>query len=331
MLVASELAQSAFEQFDSSLRIATLSPEFAVKDAVRVPCSVPQTWFYVEASQRYMISFHRESIPGTDYYDLQSPYPYGGPISNSTDSAFLERANRAFSDWCRENAIVVEFVRLHPMLENWRFFDGRVFDDRLTVWIDLTTDDLFSTYETRVRTAIRKAKKNGLEVVWVPGSAGAQQFYEIYTEAMMAIQADPFYLFPKTYFEALLDWHKAELAICKVGDQVLGGAIFLHEGNLMEYHLSATNLQGKHLGANNLLLHSAAEWGQSAGLAKLYLGGGTNAHQENPLFFFKAGFSSQRAIFKFGGHIHDTEAYEVLKQKFATEYEANPRRVLFYR
>jgi lipid II:glycine glycyltransferase (peptidoglycan interpeptide bridge formation enzyme) len=148
---------------------------------------------------------------------------------------------------------------------------------------------------------------------------------------MTAIQADPFYLFPKAYFEALLSWRDAELAICKAGDQVLGGAIFLRGGSLMEYHLSATNLHGKRLGANNLLLHSAAERGRSAGLTKLYLGGGTDASQENPLFFFKAGFSSQRAIFKFGGRIHNTEAYESLKQKFAAKYEANPRRILFYR
>lgn len=49
---------------------------------------------------------------------------------------------------------------------------------------------------------------------------------------------------------------------------------FLKDGNVMEYHLSATTPAGRNLGATNLLLDAAAHLGQEQGCSFLYLGGG---------------------------------------------------------
>ena len=45
------------------------------------------------------------------YYDIETPYGYGGPISNTTDSDFIFRSNVKFNDWVKSNNIISEFVR----------------------------------------------------------------------------------------------------------------------------------------------------------------------------------------------------------------------------
>ena len=86
---------------------------------------------------------------------MQSAYGYGGPVASTTDPAFLQSASAVWKDWCQEKKVLVEFIRFHPLLENWRFFSGDIFDDRMTVWIDLAVPGLMAQYTTRVRTAVR--------------------------------------------------------------------------------------------------------------------------------------------------------------------------------
>ncbi len=331
MLVSANEAAAVLDTFAAQSRAATVSPEFLLVDAKRIDEAESMNWLYGEGERKFLVFFHRKKIPGTNYYDIESPYPYGGPICNTEEQDFIERANTAFGEWCRDHSIVVEFVRFHPMLRNWRFFRGQVTEDRLTVWVDLESNDLFSEYETRVRTAIRKAEKLGLAVDWARGRESALQFRRLYCDAMRAVGADEFYLFPPEYFEELIAWEKAELALCRYNDHVIGGAIFLCDGGLLEYHLSGCDLEGRKYGANTLILHQAAIRGKAAGLSRFYLGGGTDRQPQNPLLFFKSGFSDHRAEFKYGARIYLSAQYEQLKQQFSAQYKARPGRVLFYR
>jgi lipid II:glycine glycyltransferase (peptidoglycan interpeptide bridge formation enzyme) len=225
----------------------------------------------------------------------------------------------------------VEFVRFHPLLRNWEIYDGEVIPDRATVWIDLAIPDLLASYETRARTAVRKALKNGLTIEWRTGGDGADLFSGLYRDAMHELAADDFYLFSETYFRRLLEWKQARLAVCIREGEPVAAAIFLFGPEIAEYHLSAANVEGKRLGATNLLLHTAAEAAQAEGCSKLYLGGGTDARPNNPLLFFKAGFSAARAEFRIGKHVHSKDAYRFLQERFAEAYSAHPDRVLFYR
>ena len=63
-------------------------------------------------------------IGGPLWFDIESAYGYGGPLSNTEDKDFLDNANEQFSEWCMENNVVAEFVRFHPIIENekWTFY-----------------------------------------------------------------------------------------------------------------------------------------------------------------------------------------------------------------
>jgi lipid II:glycine glycyltransferase (peptidoglycan interpeptide bridge formation enzyme) len=217
------------------------------------------------------------------------------------------------------------------MLQNWDIYPGEAVFNRIAVWVDLARSDLMASYQTRVRTAVRKAVKNGLRVEWRTGPDSAEWFAEFYYSTMREIGAEPFYFFSQSYFRLLLEWKQARLAVCIKGDEPVAAAIFLAGPQVTEYHLSASSLEGKRLGGTNLLLHEAAQTAQSEGCRALYLGGGTEFQPDNPLLFFKAGFSAERAEFKIGKHVHFKEGYSSLREQFPQIYGAHPGRVLFYR
>ena len=61
------------------------------------------------------------------YLDITSAYGYGGPLVSTPDGGPADATRRVrllglfraeFSAWCREQRIVSEFIRFHPLLEN---------------------------------------------------------------------------------------------------------------------------------------------------------------------------------------------------------------------
>ena len=229
MEISYDRAVEVFASLSPSLQVATLSPAYVLIDAVVYRELMPVFWLYEEGEYFLYQGALLAAIPGTPYRDLQTPYQYGGPLSNSRDAGFLKRgAWLAYVEWCRENYVIVEFMRFHPLLHDEDFYGGEVIPNRLTVWIDLTISDLLASYETRARTTIRKAIKNGLTVEWHSGAEKAAWFTQFYQAAMREIGADELYLFPEEYFYRLLAWGQSMLAICLYENQPVAASIFLN-------------------------------------------------------------------------------------------------------
>lgn len=323
-------AQSLFVRLPAQNQLFTLSPNYVAADAIRDNGLKPLFLAYREGDIFWMHSVHRGLVAGTAWFDLQSSYGYGGPVTNSDDSAFLDRAWISYCRWCQTHDILAEFMRFHPLIGNWRYYGGSIMDDRMTVAIPLQQDDLMASYKTRVRTAVRKAQAAGVEAVWQPASAIYDIFPAIYREGMAEIGVDSFYLFGDDYFHALAANPDVFLLACVWQDTWLSGGLFLRGGAVMEYHLSATTEKGRGMGATNLLLHTAALRAREQGLDWLFLGGGTDSREDNPLLFFKRGFSAQCFPYRIGYMIHQPEVYERLKTSHQQQL-GTASRILFYR
>jgi hypothetical protein len=306
-------------------------PYYIVSDSKRDESLVPAFFAYQNGGDTYYHGFLLGKIPNTSFFDIQSPYGYGGPIATTEKPSFLDQAWSAYSAWCIENEILAEFVRFHPLAENWHYYHGTVLEDRQTVWIDTLCDDLLMSYDVRSRTAVRKAYKDGLRVEWSQGAASADTFRNMYNDAMKRVDADHSYFYRPAYFETLLAWEKSELAICKKDDDVVAMSIFQTGNRVMEYHLSASTEVGRRHAATNLMIHEAALRAKQRGCTKLHLGGGTDGKGNNQLLFFKAGFSSNRGIFKIGKQIHNLEAYDDLRNDWLDHNGKVAEKVLFYR
>lgn len=324
-------AIQAFEGLREENRAPSLHPYYVIADSKRDQSLKPVFFVYEENKDIFYHGFHQAAIEGTDLFDIQSPYGYGGPIASSNDEVFLYRAWEAYLSWCAENNILVEFIRFHPLLDNWQFYGGETLADRETVALKLNDGDILSTYSTRAKTAVRKAIKSGLSVEWWDKNNFLTVFPKLYNDTMKELKADDFYFFPQEYYQEMTAWNQARLAVCKLAEQVVAAAVFLVESYYMEYHLSASAPLGKNLGATNLLLHEAALLGQRLGCQLLHLGGGTDSKPDNSLLFFKSGFSKHRLAFKIGKHIHQTVDYNTLKTKWQENRGKTANRVLFYR
>jgi hypothetical protein len=332
MQIDQSAAEALFASLPASYRLATLHPRYVAADAARTTGIEPRFWAYRENDALWYHGFHLCPLPGVPGYDIQSPYGYGGPICNTDNAGFLSRAWQAYKAWLREVDVAAEFLRFHPLLDNAVNYGGECHDDRDTVWIDLAQADLLASYEVRARTAVRKAEKQGAQFSMRPFTAGdVDNFVAFYHAGMRAIGAAPFYFFEHGYFAALARWPQVQLGIAARDGEWLSAGLFLAGGDTLEYHLAASSEAGKKLGATNLLLHGAATAAQAAGLRRFYLGGGTDARPDNPLLFFKQGFSCLRAPFRIGRAVLDQERYAALKQAWPERWAANPGRILFYR
>jgi hypothetical protein len=320
-----------YESLPIQQRIATTSPYYVFADAQRDQQLQPCFVGYQEDGHIWLHGFHLSSVAEFDIVDCQAPYGYGCLNSNCSEEGFIQRAWSAYLALASTNGWLAEFTRLHPMDRMPQLFQSGQIDDRQTVAINTSRDiDIRSNYSTRCRTAVRKAIKNGVSSRVGTADEIRKIFPAFYREGMQQIGADTFYLFNDAYFEAFANWGKAELVICEKDERWLSAGLFLSDGEIMEYHLSATSPAGRTLGATNLLLDSAAHIAQQENQKWLYLGGGTNNDKENPLYFFKKGFSEYEFSFKIGFVAFDVERYARLKQTFMQAGKLT-NRFLFYR
>ena len=321
------------ERFELALRPATLHPGYVASDASRDARLLPTFLAYESQGECWMHSVHLTQVPGAVVKDASSPYGYGGPLASTHDPAFIRAAWNAYCEWMHEQRVVVEYVRLHPVIGNERGYGGHVVDNRQVVCVDLTREDVASGYAPRLRQTLKKPSRAGVAYEEVPLGANAREFGDFYRQAMGEIGADTFYLFDDAYFEQLAQSGLAKLGICRgsAAGKWLAAALFLDGRGVREYHLAATTEAGRQLAASSFILHEAAMSARRLGMKNLYLGGGTDTRADNPLLFFKSAFSPQRLMYRTGWHVFDAHAYDGLKERFAADWQAHPERPIFYR
>lgn len=329
-LVEIEEAIKLYQKMPQSIQAGSLHPLYVQADAQRDEELRPVFWVYEKQENLLIHGFHLASIPNTEWQDIQSPYGYGGPLANTDEVIFLSEADEAFKQWAFANAVVAEFIRFHPLIENWKYYLGPHEFDRDTCWVDCSQQDILMTYEVRQRTAVRKAIKCGVEVEWLSKSALLELFPPFYLQAMKSINASEFYFFSKSYFEAILNLPFVSGVAAKLKNEVIAMSLFLGDG-IGEYHLSGKTHGGAQASASNLLIHEAVLKMQEMDIEKLYLGGGSSSASDDSLLFFKTGFSKNRSSFRIGKRVLMPQVYEKVKKIYPERYAQFPKRILFYR
>lgn len=250
-----------------------------------------------------------------EFYDLATPYGYGGWLIEGTDSSDLFSEYEAY---CKEERIVSEFVRFHPVVENDKAAQKAYDVVKLgkTVTMDLSTPDtIWENIISKNRNMIRKAQKNGICILNGRSAELYEEFRFIYNKTMDKDNADEYYYFkPEFYRSILMDLpYNAQVFYAMLDDQIIAGSIMLVANGRMNYHLSGSLKEYSNLAPTNLLLYYAALWGSYNGCKTLYLGGGVGSGEDS-LFKFKKAFNRQDDCHYFciGRKIFDKDAYEKL-------------------
>lgn len=255
-------------------------------------------------------------LPEGKYFDLATPYGYGGwLLEGEGDKAPLFAT---YEDWCRRNGIISEFVRFHPVLGNHKaVLDGyEVIGLGGTIVMDLSSPEtIWGNLTSRNRNKIRNARKKGLRVYSGRYPAIYETFREIYNATMDRDRAEDYYYFtPKFYESVLVDLsHNAQVFYTQTEDgDIAAASIMLAANGRMNYHLGGSRRELQHLAGMNLMMYEAALWGCANGCRTLHLGGGVGS-AEDGLYQFKKLFSREEPLrFHIGRKIYLPETYDTL-------------------
>jgi hypothetical protein len=267
-----------------------------------------------------------------EYYDLQGAYGYNGILFSSDDRQFVKQFFVAFADFCVENNVVAEFMRLHPLINNHVLCEKYVsaIKDRETVVINLEKDYWNCEYSSNNRNMIRKALKSGyqIQILDQPTEKDIKAFVDIYYCSMNMINADKYYYFPQKYFINMFRYFNNHVFLFNVIDPEYGivcSAVFMQYGNYFHYHLSGRNRNADN-SANNYLLNKAAEFAKENGASKFHLGGGRSSADNDSLLLFKKNFSKQTIPFYLSKRVLNETVYSDIVNQWALKYPEKNRK-----
>ncbi len=246
-------------------------------------------------------------IDGKQYYDVVTPYGYGGPliIKSACDTQEIMIAfARSFSAYCKANDIICEFLRFHTLYNNASYCQDiyEVIHNRHTIAIDLTDEAFFENqFSSKCRNMVRKAARNGVITEIDEELKTIDTFSDLYYSTMKKDDADDYYFFNKDYFCKIRDnLADSSLLVNAISEgQIIASSLFLYTpGNFAHYHLSATSPEFYKMAANNLIIKVACDALRERNCTWLHLGGGLSSDSNDSLFSFKHSFGRQEKNLK---------------------------------
>lgn len=264
-------------------------------------------------------------------FDFESPYGYGGPVWVVDTIPAKDQLAKAHHRWCLEQNIVAEFTRFNPLCENAVELapECRLEKNRTTISINLSCglQGILERTSASRRRNFKRALKSGLSY----SNCNGQDFMRLYQETMNRLGADEYYNFSQKYFSALLSLPNLVVkAAFTPRNELAAAAVFLEDEVCRHYHLGASAWHLRHFRPNDFLMIMAAAEAAEQGQKLLHLGGGLQDSEDDPLFRFKKGFSSERKDFFTGRSIHQPELYRQISALWQQQTRQSPRILLHY-
>ncbi len=268
----------------------------------------------------------RPDEEGQIWYDLTTPYGYGGPLILDCNEEDKEKLVRKFYDefslFCKDKRIVSEFIRFHPVGQDVKYFSS-MYTTKLhnyTVGTNIEDyDDPFTEeFSKSTRKTIRKCIKDGLTYKIEENPCSLADFQKIYYETMDRNEAADGYYFDEEYFQYFVDEMPEKLLKCSVfyKDEVIAMGMYFVTDEILHAHLSGTKTDYLHLSPAYLIKYALLEWGRENRKKLIHHGGGTTSDPEDGLFLFKKKFGKNTAFpFYLGTKVWNKEVYDYFVAK----------------
>ena len=278
----------------------------------------PQLFYYDEKGLRGIYVYMKRKTAIEGVFDSITPYGYGGfLLEGDTSEENVKALWAAYVDRMKEENIVDNFVRYHPVLANAVPMKtcSDVIDLGKTVAMDLTSEEvIWKNIHSKNRNMIRKAEKNGIVIKHGQGLELFDDFIKIYNATMDKDNAEAYYYFKPEFYKSIHEDLKDnyEMFWAEYEGKIIAMSIMIFANGRLNYHLSGSDLQYRNLAPSNLLLYKAAMWGMEKGMNTFHLGGGVGSGEDN-LYKFKIAFNRfSDCQFSIAKHIFDNEKYDEL-------------------
>lgn len=236
----------------------------------------------------------KDEIPTNTFFDAVTPYGYGGWL---TDGNITQENIQLFWDEYKQfmssHNIIAAFTRWCPWLQNQEDFNDLSAVIKLgnTISIDTSSEELImENIKRRVRTKIRKAMKDGVQIEYSDDPQLLTTFREIYNKTMDKDNATPYYYFEPEFYDSMAKDIKGKWKFfyAVYEGNIIAMSIILFCNGKIHYHLSGSLSEYKDLNATNLILYQVSIYGAQNGYQFFHLGGGLGSSEDSLYRFKKA-------------------------------------------
>lgn len=104
------------------------------------------------------LEYFKDIIKRNEYYDVTSPYGYGGFI---IEGKSYKKVNKEYTKYCKRNNIVCEFVRFHLLEHYEKKYNGKVENIKHNIIrsLNMSPDEMLMDFEHKVRKNLKKLIK----------------------------------------------------------------------------------------------------------------------------------------------------------------------------
>jgi len=280
--------------------------------------AIPYCFTYKNQDILIVYSFFKKKIYefdlGVDYFDIYSPYGYGGVLSNVEiiPQAIINDFNLTFQEWCNSNNIIAELIRCYPLLPKQTNFlrSAHYIEVRTNAYIILSPS--YSIPSSGAKQSIRTAKNKGLYSFLDNELTNIDKFQKLYNESIQRLQMDPYYHFPDIYYQNIKQ-HLANssklLFIKNKKNEIIAGCLIFHHQDRFHYRLSAFDFNYRNLNPNDLLINELIDLAAKENKKIITLGGGLGVDTNDSLFQFKKKYGNEFKTVYIGKKILNQKKY----------------------
>lgn len=271
-------------------------------------------FYYTDEEGEVVYPFIKRKIENGDpaYFDITTPFGYGGPLLKIKNDAAKLAANflGEFSAFCEQEKIIAEFIRFHPLKENALFFENHV---KLVPVYDTYTIHL--NPPEGLQNNLQDFEDKGIVIKKLGTVRHMFEFLVLYYSAIRRREdADSYYFFTNDYFEALISSLGSNLHLFGAynGSKLVSACYVLTMGDTIYHHLDGSLAEAEDSDAMKALLLKIAQWGKENGYSFFHLGADYKGEERKASELKKKAANLEPSTFHIGEKIHNTSTYKKL-------------------
>lgn len=300
-------------------------------------------WILFDAKMReykpyFCVAKNEDEIVGVAYFQVKtkkmpfidlSDVAVGGQIveRSAKSKMIADRISIALEDYFRQKRNVQltwAKYRGASNADHLDKFSGRLFEYH-TYLLDLNKDIdvIWRKIKKGQRTAVKQAKKNGVETLIAESVDDLKKYHELHYNFFRSLNQTPYSI---EYFQGL--WNLGEdggycnLFIAKYNGEVVSGIFLLHFKKRVFYWNATTNRIGRNLRANHLLVWDSIEWAKNNGFGIYDFGGISTAEKKDLMFGvdkFKKSWGGELEVSYGKKHIYSNLYKNLLQVRYKLE------------
>ena len=252
------------------------------------------------------------------YFDISTPYGYGGFFGEITD---FDKLNREWKQYCIERGYVCECVRFELFGEYRSYYGGEVLTRTHNVVRDLEMplEEMWMDFKQKVRKNVKRAAQYQLELILDPDGAYLDDFLRIYNSTMDRNHAEDVYYFGREFFQTL-NTMKDNIMYFHVAyeGKIISTELVIYGSENCYSYLGGTDRDYFEMRPNDFLKHEIIKWAKEKGLKSFVLGGGYGA--DDGIYEYKKNLAPHGITdFWIGRRVLDQSKYEELMAMRSTD------------